>query len=65
MFGKACRLGLAIACTNHAAGTWASNHTEDELACAQRTFSKACDVAERFACGMPGRLAFESCRTAR
>jgi len=60
LYRRACLLGAANACTNYAAGIWAREHTEDQLACARRTFDKACAAKEPFACGMVGRLMLES-----
>jgi TPR repeat protein len=60
LFRRACVLGSANACTNYAAGLWARHHTDDELACARRTFEKACAAREHFACGMVGRVLLES-----
>jgi len=55
-FQRACELGAAIGCTNHAAKLWASKDAEANLACARRTFVRACDAGEPFGCGMAGRL---------
>ncbi|MBV9497198.1 MAG: sel1 repeat family protein [Acidobacteria bacterium] len=60
MYRRACLLGNANACTNYAATIWATEHTESDLACAQRTFEKACAAKEPFACGMVGRLMIEN-----
>ncbi len=57
---RACLLGEAIACTNHAASIWANDHTEKQLSCARITFDKACAIGEPFACGMVGRLMLEN-----
>lgn len=59
-YDRACLLGAANACTNYAAGIWAGPHSEGQLACARRTFEKACAAKERFACGMVGRVMLES-----
>lgn len=56
-YRRACLLGLANACTNHAAKIWAGDLTDEQLQCARRTFEKACAVEEHFACGMLSRLA--------
>ena len=60
LFHRACLLGAATACTNYAASIWAGEHSKDQLACALRTFEKACAVKEHFACGMVGRVMLES-----
>ena len=59
-YRRACLLGEANACTNYAASIWAADHTDEQLACARRTFEKACGAKEPFACGMVGRLMIES-----
>lgn len=58
-FRRACLLGAANACTNYAATIWTGKHTDVQLACARRTFEKACAADESFACGMVGRLMIE------
>jgi TPR repeat protein len=60
LYRRGCLLGAANACTNYAAGVWAGEHSDDQLACARRTFEKACAAKEPFACGMVGRLMLES-----
>jgi hypothetical protein len=60
LYRRACVLGAANGCTNYAASIWAGKHSDDQLACAQRTFEKACAAKEPFACGMVGRLMIES-----
>jgi hypothetical protein len=60
LFHRSCLLGSANGCTNYAAGIWANPHTDVQVACAQRTFEKACKAKEPFACGMVGRLMLES-----
>jgi TPR repeat protein len=62
LYRRACLLGAANACTNYAASIWARDHTDDELACARRTFEKACSSKEPFACGMVGRVMLETDR---
>jgi TPR repeat protein len=57
LFARACELGLAIACTNYAAGLWTDGANDADTACARRTFDKACQVKEPFACGMLGKMA--------
>lgn len=59
-YRRACLLGEANACTNYAATLWSGDHSDDQLACAQRTFEKACSAKEHFACGMLGRVMLES-----
>jgi hypothetical protein len=56
LYRRACLLGAANGCTNYAASIWARPHTDSDLACARRTFEKACSAEEPFACGMVGRL---------
>lgn len=60
LYRRACVLGVANGCTNHAAGIWGGNASDADLACARRTFEKACAVGEPFACGMVGRVMIES-----
>lgn len=60
LYHRACLLGAANACTNYAAGIWARQRSEGQLACARRTFQKACAAKEHFACGMVGRVMLES-----
>jgi hypothetical protein len=60
LFRRACLLGAANACTNHAAGIWSKDHTDEQLECAERIFAKGCAAKEHFACGMVGRLMIES-----
>lgn len=62
LYRRACLLGAANACTNYAASIWARDHTDDELACARRTFERACSAKEPFACGMVGRVMLETDR---
>jgi TPR repeat protein len=60
LYRRACLLGEANACTNYAATIWVNDHSDEQLACARRTFEKACAAKEPFACGMVGRLMLES-----
>lgn len=60
LYGQACILGVANGCTNYAASIWAGDASDAQLACARRTFEKACSVKEPFACGMVGRVMLES-----
>jgi TPR repeat protein len=55
LFERACKLGLANACTNWAATVWA---VEDNppARCLVRTFEKTCASGDHFGCGMAGRL---------
>jgi hypothetical protein len=64
-YQRACLLGAANACTNFAAHLWSNEHSEAQLACAQRTFEKACTVRESFACGMVGRMMLEAAEQPR
>lgn len=59
LFHRSCLLGSANGCTNYAASIWANPHTDARLTCARRTFEKACQAKEPFACGMIGRLMLE------
>jgi hypothetical protein len=59
LFGRACELGLAIACTNFGASEWSRG---GDAGCARRAFDKACAVGEPFACGMIGRMMVEAAR---
>jgi TPR repeat protein len=60
LYRRACLLREANACTNYAAMIWVKEHSEEQLACARRTFEKACAAKEPFACGMVGRVMLES-----
>ena len=56
-YGRACRLGLAIGCTNLGAYLWLTPAGEPgDPACARRLFDAACAADERFACAMVGRM---------
>ena len=57
-YGRACRFGLAIGCTNLGAHLWlpASRGTPADVACARRLFEAACVADERYACAMVGRM---------
>lgn len=59
-FHRACLFGSANGCTNYAAHIWSEQHSDSQLACARRTFEKACAAKEPFACGMVGRIMLES-----
>jgi TPR repeat protein len=59
LYRRSCTLGAANACTNYAAHVWAGEPSAEQLACAQRTFEKACAAKEPYACGMVGRLMLE------
>jgi TPR repeat protein len=64
LYHRACELGLAIGCTNLAAGIWADRAASaTQVACARRIFAKACSAGEPFGCGMVGRMTFEAART--
>ncbi len=58
LFARACRLGLAIGCTNVGAYLWLGHQpaSSADVACAMRLFERACDVRESFGCGMVGRM---------
>jgi TPR repeat protein len=60
LYFRACVLGEANACTNYAATIWVKGSSDEKLACARRTFEKACAAKEPFACGMVGRMMLES-----
>ena len=60
LYQRACVLGEANACTNHAASIWMGESSDEQLACALRTFEKACSAKEPFSCGMVGRVMLES-----
>jgi hypothetical protein len=55
LYRRACELGLAIGCTNHAAHLWRFGGAA-EVGCAQRVFQKTCAADEYWGCGMFGRL---------
>jgi TPR repeat protein len=55
LFLKACRLGLANACTNWAAGEWVFELGQSPQ-CMRAVFGKACNLGDMFACGMAGRI---------
>jgi hypothetical protein len=61
---RACELGLAIGCTNFAAGVWASSSSDADQACARRLFAKSCDAGDPFGCGMLGRAILDDERGA-
>lgn len=65
LYRRACLLGDANACTNYAADIWARTHADNALTCARRTFQKACEAKEPFACGMVGRLMLENTKSPR
>lgn len=46
LYHRSCLLGSANGCTNYAAAIWANPHTDSQLACARRTFEKACQAKE-------------------
>ncbi len=56
LYRKACSLGAANACTNHAAHLWAFSESRADLACAVRLFEATCEVDDHFGCGMAGRI---------
>jgi hypothetical protein len=56
MFRKSCEFGLAIGCTNYAAGLWVQDDDPASLDCARRTFEKTCAADETWGCGMLGRI---------
>lgn len=58
LYATACRLGLAIGCTNYGAGLWLSHQPASaaDEACASRLFDRSCEVREQFGCGMAGRM---------
>lgn len=60
LYRRACILGEANACTNHAAFIWLEESSDEQSACARRLFEEACSVGESFACGMVGRVMLES-----
>jgi TPR repeat protein len=53
LYERACRLGLAIGCTNYAAGQLSVVATKQ---CTKRLFEAACAVKEPYGCGMVGRM---------
>lgn len=63
LYHRGCLLGSANACTNYAASIWARPHSREQLACARKTFEKACQAKEPFACGMVGRVILEDAKT--
>lgn len=55
LYQRACKLGAASGCTNHAAGLYrADMQNESVQACAARSFTKACDFGDPWACTMYG-----------
>ena len=54
MYLRACQFGLAIGCTNYAAGLWAND--DSKSSCAKQLFEKSCAADEAFGCGMLGRM---------
>jgi TPR repeat protein len=61
-FRRACTLGLALACTNWAAGELPPKDSPAQR-CLYRVFDKACDAGEPFGCGMTARLLLDFPRT--
>jgi len=70
-FERACRLGLAIGCTNWGAYQLfgrqdpdSADHTpRPSRRCLYRVFSKTCDVGDAFGCSMTARILVEWPRT--
>jgi hypothetical protein len=56
LYSRACRWGLALGCTNYAAGVWARAQADRRLPCAELLFERACEAGEPFGCGMLARL---------
>ena len=54
-YGRACRLGVANACTNYAATIWAGTHTDEQLACARRVLARQLE-AGKLGAYPPGRI---------
>jgi hypothetical protein len=56
LFRRACMLGMANACTNWGATTWALDDRVAEHGCLYRVFEKTCEVGDPFGCGMAARF---------
>lgn len=61
LFKQACKNGLALGCTNWAAGRLFDENPD--LSCLYRVFDKACDVKDTFGCSMTARILIEWPRT--
>jgi hypothetical protein len=65
LYARACKLGLAVGCTNYGAWLWLGNipvPPANEI-CARRLFEASCRAREPFGCGMVGRMMAENART--
>jgi TPR repeat protein len=62
LFARACKLGLAAACTNWGAGRLFGDEAAD-VPCLYRVFAAACDARETFGCSMMARIMIEWPRT--
>lgn len=55
LYQRACKLGAPSGCTNHAAGLYRADMQNERVqACAARSFTKACDQDDPWACTMLG-----------
>jgi uncharacterized protein len=67
LYERACKGGLAIGCTNWAAGYLLGGYDVEHqppLGCLYRLFAKACNAGEPFGCSMTARMHLEWPRTA-
>src|SRR5512143_3055142 len=59
-FLRACRQGLALACTNWGASYWKNGFEGvGSRQCVTQVFEKTCAVKDRFGCSMQSRLLIE------
>ncbi|MCU9948490.1 tetratricopeptide repeat protein [Pseudomonas sp. PDM13] len=55
LYQRACKLGATSGCTNHAAGLYRADMQNERVqACAARSFTRACDQDDPWACTMYG-----------
>jgi len=57
LFFRACKEGLALACTNWAAGEMYDGDSDSR--CVRRVFQRSCESGDSFGCGMAGRMMFD------
>jgi hypothetical protein len=55
-FALACKLGLALGCTNYAATIWTLEKPGATRACVRMLFDRACGARDPWGCGMLGRM---------
>lgn len=62
-FWRACMFGVALGCTNWAAGELFATKSRFTRSCLYRVFDKSCDAGESYGCAMTGRILVEWTRT--